>query len=104
MEIYGSEGSLFLKSENQKDYVHGFNLKISDNENKIHNLTADPLFNFEKTYTDGRIAPVKEIQNLWALSIINRTPVIPGLSEGLSSQRICEAIRESSESGLCIKI
>ena len=104
LEIYGSEGSLFLKSENQKDYVHGFNLKLSDNENKIHNLTADPLFNFEKTYTDGRIAPVKEIQNLWALSIINQTPVIPGLSEGLSSQRICEAIRESSESGLCIKI
>ncbi len=104
LEIYGSEGSLFLKSENQKDYVHGFNLKFSDKENKIYDLSADPLFRFEKTWTDGRIAPVKEIQNLWALSIINETPVIPGLSEGLNSQRICEAIRESSDSGLWIKI
>jgi len=104
LEIYGSEGSLFLNSKNQTDYVHGFNLKISDKEDKTHNLTADSLFNFKKTWTDGRIAPVKEIQNLWALSIINQNPVIPGLSEGLRSQRICEAIRKSSNSGLSIKI
>ena len=104
MEIYGSEGSLILKSENQKDYVHGFNLRYSNNENKIQNLTADPSFNFEKTWTDGRIAPVLRIQNLWAQSIINRTPVIPGLCEGLASHKVCEAIRESSKSGLSIKI
>tara|TARA_B100000965_G_scaffold69743_1_gene54999 strand:- start:90 stop:1193 length:1104 start_codon:yes stop_codon:yes gene_type:complete len=104
LEVYGSEGSLFLKSENQKDYVHGFNLKISDQKDKIYNLSADSRFNFEKTWTDGRIAPVKRIQKLWAMSIINQTPVIPGLSEGLSSQRVCEAIRKSSENGLSIKI
>ncbi len=104
LEVYGSEGSLFLKSENQKDYVHGFNLKFSDKEDKIYDLTADPLFNFEKTWTDGRIAPVKRIQTLWAKSIINQTPVVPGLSEGLVSQRIGEAIRKSSVSGLSIKI
>jgi predicted dehydrogenase len=104
LEIYGSEGSLILKSENQKDYVHGFNLKYSNNENKIQNLTADLSFNFEKTWTDGRIAPVLRIQNLWAQSIINGTPVIPGLCEGLASHKVCEAIRESSKSGLSIKI
>ncbi len=104
LEVYGSEGSLFLKSENQKDYVHGFNLKFSNKEDKIYDLTADPLFNFEKTWTDGRIAPVIRIQTLWAKSIINQTPVVPGLSEGLGSQRICEAVRKSSDSGLSIKI
>ena len=104
MEVYGSEGSLILNSENQKDYVHGFNLKFSGKDEKSYNLNPDPIFNFEKTWADGRIAPVKRIQNLWAESIINKTPVIPGLSEGLSSQRVCEAIRKSSESGLCIKI
>ena len=67
-------------------------------------MTADPLFNFEKTWTDGRIAPVSRIQTLWAKSIINQTPVVPWLSEGLESQRICEAIRKSSDSGLSIKI
>ena len=65
---------------------------------------ADPLYNFEKTWSDGRIAPVKRIHNLWAMSIKNQTPVIPGLSEALRSQRICEAIRKSSESGICLKI
>ena len=104
LEVYGSEGSLFLRSENQKDYVHGFNLKFSNKEDKIYNLPADPLYNFEKTWSDGRIAPVKRIHNLWAESINNRTPVIPGLSEGLTSQRVCEAIRRSSESGISIKI
>ena len=104
LEIYGSEGSLILKSENQKDYVHGFNLKYSNNENKIQNLTADSRFNFEKTWTDGRIAPVLRIQNLWAESIFNQTPIIPGLCEGLASHKVCEAIRESSKSGLRIKI
>jgi len=104
LEIYGSAGSLILKSENQKDYVHGFNLKYSNNENKIQNLTADSRFNFEKTWTDGRIAPVLRIQNLWAESIINKTPIVPGLCEGLASHKVCEAIRESSKSGLIIKI
>ena len=104
LEIYGSEGSLILKSENQKDYVHGFNLKYSNNENKIQNLTADSRFNFEKTWTDGRIAPVLRIQNLWAESIFNQTPIIPGLCEGLASHKVCEAIRESSKNGLRIKI
>ena len=104
LEVYGSEGSLFLGSENQKDYVHGFNLKYSNKEDKAYNLNADPLYNFEKTWSDGRIAPVKKIHNLWAESINNQTPVIPGLSEGLRSQRVCEAIRKSSESGTNIKI
>ena len=67
-------------------------------------MPADPLYNFEKTWTDGRIAPVKRIHNLWAESIKNQTPVIPGLSEGLSSQRVCEAIRKASDTGICIKI
>ncbi len=71
---------------------------------KIQNLTADSSFNFEKTWTDGRIAPVLRIQNLWAESIFNKTPIIPGLCEGLASHKVCEAIRESSKSGLSIKI
>ena len=104
LEVYGSEGSLFLKSENQKDYVHGFSLKFSNIEDNICNLPVDPHFNFKKTWTDGRIAPVKRIHDLWAKSINNQTPVIPGLSEGLRSQRVCEAIRKSSETGISIKI
>jgi len=79
-------------------------LKYSNNENKILNLTADSSFNFEKTWTDGRIAPVLRIQNLRAESIFYKTPINPGLCVGLASHKVCEAIRESSKSGLSIKI
>ncbi len=104
LEIYGSEGSLFLTSNNQKDYVHGFKLNLIDKSNKVHLISADKEFQFDKTWSDGRIAPVKYIHNLWAESIKNKTPVIPGLHEGLQSQRVCEAIRLSSESGLTVKV
>ena len=68
----------------------------------MQNLTADSSFNFEKTWTDGRIAPVLRIQNLWAQSIIDRTPVIPGLCEGLASHKVCEAIRAVSYTHLTL--
>ena len=77
-------------------------MEYSNKEDKIYRLNADPIFNFEKTWTDGRIAPVKRIQNLWAESILNKTPVIPGLAEGLNSHKVCEALRESSENGIQI--
>ena len=99
LEIYGSEGSLFLKSDNQKDYVHGFRLLYSDKENKLSNVNPKDEFNFKKTWADGRIAPVKAIHSLWAESIINETPVVPGLSEGLLSQKVSEAIKQSASSG-----
>ena len=102
LEIYGSDGSLFLKSENQKDYVHGFNLNIINKSNKIKNIKAMDEFLFEKTWTDGRIAPVKRIHDLWSKSIKDSTPIIPGLNEGLQSQIICEAIKKSSDSGITV--
>ncbi len=104
LEVYGSEGSLFLKSENQKDYVHGFNLIYSDKQNQLNNIIAQDKFLFNKTWADGRIAPVKLIHSLWYESIIKGTPIIPGLSEGLRSQKVCEKIKESALSGLSANI
>ena len=104
LEIYGSEGSLFLKSENQKDYIHGFSLNYSDKENKLININPRDEYLFEKTWSDGRIAPVKLIHSLWRNSIVKGIPVIPGLSEGLQSQKVCEGIKQSALSGLTAKI
>ena len=104
LEIYGRDGSLFLKSENQTDYVHGFNLNIFDKSNKLKNINAIDSFLFDKTWTDGRIAPVKRIHDLWAKSIKDSIPIIPGLNEGLQSQLICEAIKKSSKTGLTVNI
>lgn len=104
LEIYGSDGSLFLRSDNQKDYVHGFKLLHSDKENKLNNINPKDEFIFKKTWADGRIAPVKDIHSLWAESIINRTPVVPGLSEGLLSQKVSEAIRYSASTSFTTQI
>ena len=104
LEIYGSDGSLFLKSDNQKDYVHGFGLHYSDKENKLNNIIPKDEFIFKKTWADGRIAPVKGIHSLWAESIISGMPVVPGLSEGLISQKVSEGIKQSASSGLKTKI
>ena len=104
LEIYGSKGNLFLGSENQKDYVHGFNLTYIDEFNKKTTINPNHEFLFDKTWTDGRIAPVKRIHDWWAKSIIEERPMIPGLSEGLNSQRVCEAAKESSRSGIASEI
>ena len=68
-----------------------------------HIIPRDEL-NFKKTWADGRIAPVKGIHSIWAKSIFNGTPVVPGLSEGLLSQKVSEAIKQSASSGFTIKI
>jgi len=104
LEIYGSEGSLFLKSDNQKDNDHGFSLNYSNKENKWNNINPKDEFIFKKTWADGRIAAVKGIHSLWAESIISGRPVVPGLSEGLISQKVSEGIKQSASSGFTTKI
>tara|TARA_Y100000589_G_scaffold328978_1_gene374343 strand:+ start:467 stop:1549 length:1083 start_codon:yes stop_codon:yes gene_type:complete len=104
LEIYGSDGSLFLRSDNQKDYVHGFSLLYSDKENKLHNINPKDEFIFRKTWADGRVAPVKLIHSLWAESIIRGTPIVPGLSEGLLSQKVADCIRQAASSGFVTQI
>ena len=104
IEIYGSDGSLILGSDNQKDYVHGFSLWLSDKDGRLRSISPDTDLNFQRTWKDGRIAPVSKIQNWWAESIINGSPIIPGLAEAASSQEICDKIKQSSESGLKIDL
>ena len=104
LEIYGRNGTLILSSENQKDYVHGFGLWFSQNSDILKNIQPDSDLLFSKTWTDGRIAPVARIQKLWAKSIKEGTPIIPGLVEGLSSQKVCDKVRESNLAGMKLKI
>ena len=104
LEIYGGNGTLVLRSDNQKDYVHGFGLWYSRKGDVLKNIQPDSDLSFSKTWTDGRIAPVARVQNWWAQSIIDGTPVIPGLVEGLASQIVCDKIKESNSIGMKIEI
>tara|TARA_Y100001968_G_C19422242_1_gene752397 strand:- start:165 stop:1265 length:1101 start_codon:yes stop_codon:yes gene_type:complete len=104
LEIYGKNGTLILSSDNQKDYVHGFGLWFSENGEILKNIQPESDLAFSKIWTDGRIAPVARIQNWWARSIINSCPVIPGLAEGLASQKVCDKVKESNSIGMKLEI
>ena len=104
IEVYGDKGTLILGSDNQKDYVHGFGLWYAEKGKKLCSIKPDEDLNFEKKWEDGRIAPVSRIQSWWAESIGNGFPVIPGLSEGLSSQRVCEELIASASSSMGVKL
>ena len=104
LEIYCSNGTLILSSDNQKDYVHGFSLWFSENGKIPKNIQPDSDLAFSKTWTDGRIAPVARIQNWWSRSIREGSPVIPGLVEGLASQKVCDKVKESSSAGMKLEI
>tara|TARA_B100000700_G_scaffold323346_1_gene426910 strand:- start:46 stop:1149 length:1104 start_codon:yes stop_codon:yes gene_type:complete len=104
LEIYSKNGTLILSSENQKDYVHGFGLWFSYKGDVLKNIQPDSDLAFSKIWTDGRIAPVASVQNWWAQSIKDDIPIIPGLVEGLASQKVCDIAKESYSSGIKIEI
>ncbi len=104
LEIYGSNGTLILGSPNQKDYVHGFGLWYGSKGQSLKSITPEKELNFSKTWEDGRIAPVARIQSWWSESIRNNSPIIPGLAEGLESQKVCDAIKDSANSSQRILI
>ncbi len=99
IEIYGSEGTLLIGSDNQKDYVHGFSLFYGIKGQPLKNISPDPDQAFPTTWTDGRIAPVARIQEWWLESIKTGKPMVPGLLEGLASQVVCDRLKESASSG-----
>tara|TARA_Y100001968_G_scaffold205100_1_gene188346 strand:+ start:547 stop:1647 length:1101 start_codon:yes stop_codon:yes gene_type:complete len=104
LEIYERKGTLILSSDNQKDYVHGFGLWLSNQGEVLKNIQPDSDISFSKIWTDGRIAPVARIQRWWVKSIKDGTPIIPGLVEGLSSQKVCDKVKESNSTGMKLKI
>ncbi len=103
IEIYGSKGKLLLGSDNQKDYVHGFGLWLTLKGERPVAITPSKELTFKKVWEDGRIAPVRQLQSLWANSILNGNPMIPGLSEAFNSQKACDLLKESSLSGIKLK-
>ncbi len=104
IEIYGSEGSLILGSNNQKDYVHGFGLSASSSGQPLQNIRPDKDLAFSTTWNDGRIAPVARIQDWWGESIRSGKPMVPGLLEGWASQQVSDKAKQSAATGKSMQI
>ncbi|MCP9914953.1 Gfo/Idh/MocA family protein [Cyanobium sp. ATX 6F1] len=100
IELYGSEATLVLGSDNQGDYVHGFQLWISRGGEPLQSVSPDPALAFARTWVDGRIAPVRRLLGWWAEAVRADRPMVPGLAEAALSQRCCDAAQRSAASGL----
>jgi predicted dehydrogenase len=99
IEIYGSEGSLVLGSPNQSDYVHGFQLWQARAGEGLQLVEPDPQLAFERTWVDGRVAPVQRILHGWATAVRAGAPLVPGLSEAVLSQACCDLALRSAKDG-----
>jgi predicted dehydrogenase len=93
LELYGSEGTLVLGSANQADYVHGFQLLAARPGELLRPLAADPALAYERTWEDGRIAPVRRLIQWWAEAVREGRPMVPGLVEAAASQQLCDRAR-----------
>jgi predicted dehydrogenase len=93
LEIYGREGTAVLGSDNQMDYVHGFNLWLARGGEPLRRLEPDPRWAFPRTWEDGRIAPVERLHGWWSAAVRQRRPMVPGLTEGVASQACCDRAR-----------
>lgn len=96
LELYGSDATLVLGSDNQADYVHGFGLWMARGNEPLRPVPADPQLAYGRTWGDGRIAPVERLHGWWAEAIHSRKPMVPGLLEALSSQRCCDQARQTT--------
>lgn len=96
LELYGRQGTAVLGSDNQADYVHGFQLWCSQAGEPLRRLEPDPALAFPRTWEDGRIAPVARLHGWWSQAVRQGRPMVPGLAEAASSQRCCDEARQST--------
>ena len=104
VEVYGSDGTLVLGSDNQKDYVHGFKLWGSQGGEALAEIPIPQRLAFPKTFPDGRIAPFIRVVDRWVEGIRQGTALVPSLKEGVYSQLLMDLTHESNETGTWVDV
>lgn len=99
LEIYGSNGTLVLGSDNQQDYVHGFRLWGSQGGQPLAEIKIPQRLEFPQVYPDGRIAPFIRVVDKWVEAIDGGESLIPSLREGVYSQLLMDLTQESNATG-----
>ncbi len=104
IEVYGSDGTLILGSDNQTDYVHGFKIWGSQGGEPLTELPIPERLGFLKTFPDGRIAPFIRVVDRWIESIRQGQGLVPSLKEGVYSQLLMDLTHESNETGTWVDV
>ena len=104
VEVYGDRGTLILGSDNQKDYVHGFNLLAAPAGKSLTAVEIPKRLAFSQTYTDGRLAPFIRVVDQWVQGIDAGKAVTPSLREGVYSQLLMDLTHQSHETGSWVQV
>ena len=104
VEVYGDRGTLILGSDNQKDYVHGFNLLAAPAGKSLAAVEIPKRLAFSQTYTDGRLAPFIRVIDQWVEGIDAGKAVTPSLREGVYSQLLMDLTHQSHETGRWVEV
>jgi predicted dehydrogenase len=104
IEVYGSEGTLILASDNQQDYIHGFKLWGSQKGATLAPINVPARLDFPKVYPDGRIAAVMRVIDQWVAGIDQGKSMIPSLVEGTYSQLLIDLTQESNMTGTWVDV
>jgi predicted dehydrogenase len=104
VEIYGSNGTLVLGSDNQQDYVHEFRLWGSQGGEPLAEIKIPQRLEFPRVYPDGRIAAFIRVVDKWVEAILSGESLIPSLKEGVYSQLLMDLTQESNATGTWIDI
>lgn len=104
IEVYGSEGTLILASDNQQDYIHGFKLWGSQKGGNLTPINVPERLDFPKVYPDGRIAAVMRVIDRWVTGIDQGQSVTPSLVEGAYSQLLIDLTQESNMTGTWVDV
>lgn len=104
LEIYGDRGTLVLGSNNLKDYIHGFQLWGAQAGASLQTIDIPNWLQFEQTYPDGRIAPTIRVIDHWVKMIHQKQATAPSLKEGVYSQLLMDAARESYQMGTWVEV
>ncbi|HLO48631.1 MAG TPA: Gfo/Idh/MocA family oxidoreductase [Kamptonema sp.] len=104
VEVYGSDGTLVLGSDNQQDYVHGFRLWGSQKGQALAEIKVPERFDFPQVYPDGRIAPFMRVVDKWVEAIDTGKSLVPALREGVYSQLLMDLTQESNVTGTWVDV
>lgn len=104
LEVYGDRGTLVLGSDNQKDYVHGFQLWGSQAGQPLDLMKIPQRLMFSQTYPDGRIAPFIQITDRWVRGIQQGKSLVPSLKQGAYSQLLMDLTHRSDQVGTWVDV
>jgi predicted dehydrogenase len=99
IEFFGEDGTLVLHNPGA-DYMRGFELFHAKRPAMLERVPVTDLIDAQ--YSDGRIAPVSRLANLFFDAIERGGTATPGFAEGYRVQRLIDAARRSHSQGTWI--